>query len=498
LWLATTGPVVSLLDSGGRPARISPVTTRARAVLALGAGSAFALLLSPAVLGDAAGDVVLPSVLPLGFFAAGAVAQVLRPGHRVGERLLAVGVLHLLAFVAACAVALDPGQALAAALAVAGSLAFALGFVVLLDLLARYPTGEHAWAWVAGAVRVAAAAAVVLTGLAVLGGERLPSPLGLASGPNPLHVAALGAAGSAIAALALLPVLGFGLLVARYRGAPEADREQMRWPIATASIVVVGLLTAAAAEEALGPDVQAALFLTAGAALPLSFLVGILRHAEAAERLAAVEESRARLAEAADAERRRIERDLHDGAQQSVLALLAQVELTRAEAAGRDEAVAGQLRQIGDGLRRVHAELRELARGVHPAVLTDHGLPEAVRSALSRLPLATELKVSPAVEAARYPRSVEAAAYFLTLEGLTNAIKHGAPSGASVAFEQRDDVLEVTVRDDGRGFTPPAPSGGGLLGLSDRLAAVGGRLEVESRPGRGTTLRGVLPVRGRG
>lgn len=473
------------------------MTTRARLALAAGTASAVGLLLSPAVLPDAGGDVVLPSVLPLGFFAAGAVAQVLRPGHPVGDRLLAVGVLHLCAFVGAAAVALGLPAGIGAAVTAVSLLAYALGFAVLLDLLARYPTGEHAWRWVAGLVRAGLVTAFLLTGLAVLGSPRLPSPLALPAEANPLHIGPLAWAGSLGGALALLPVLGFVLLGARYLRAPERDRAQMRWPIATAAAVAVGLVTSAVAEKALGPDVQAALFLAAAAALPLSLLVGLLRHAEEAERLAAVEESRARLADAADAERRRIERDLHDGVQQSVLALLAQVELTRAEAAGRDEVVDDGLRDIGEGLRQVHRELRELARGVHPAVLTDHGLPEAIRSALERLPWRADLAVSPAVERTRYPRSVEAAAYFLTLEGLSNALKHAGPSAPRVALAEHGDMLEVTVSDDGRGFASPGTSGSGLVGLSDRLAAVGGRLIVDSRPGAGTTLRGLLPVRGR-
>ena len=235
---------------------------------------------------------------------------------------------------------------------------------------------------------------------------------------------------------------------------------------------------------------------TARAHLALArWLLGPSRGERLQERVDVLTRSRSGAMEAMLLERRRIERDLHDGAQQQILALLAQVELTRAEIGGRDADVDRGLRGIGDGLRQVHRDLRELARGVHPAVLTDHGLPEAVRSALGRLPMPTDLSVSAQVEGSRYPPTVEAAAYFLVLEALANTMKHTGTGRASVSIAERDGVLEVTVRDDGPGFDPSAV-GSGLVGLSDRLAAAGGRLEVDSRPGAGTTLRGFLPVDG--
>jgi signal transduction histidine kinase len=459
-----------------------------RAATTAGAACAFGLLLAPAVLPAGSPDVVVPSVLPLGFFVAGCVAQVLRPRHPVGDRLLAVGVLHLAALI--CAV----GAALAAApeapLAWVSAVLYALGFAALLDLLARYPTGRYAWPAVGWAVRGAAAGAVVLVTLALLGSAETPSVLGLDTGPNPLHVPALSGVSSAVAVVALLPVAGLVLLLVRYRCAPAPDRAQMRWPIVTAAVTAAGLLTTGIAEELLGPDTQTAVFVSAAAALPLSFLVGLLRHTEEADRLAAVEASRARLAEVADAERRRIERDLHDGAQQRILALLTRVELARG---GVDD---DELDGIATELRAVHRELRELARGVYPATLADHGLPEALRSALARLPGAAELTVAPRVEGRRFPRAVEGAAYFLVLEGLANTMKHAGAAQVRVGLDATDDELRVTVSDSGRGFDSAAPDGTGLLGLRDRVAAVGGSLEIDSGPGRGTTLRGLLPAVG--
>jgi signal transduction histidine kinase len=458
---------------------------------------AVALLLAPALSPASGADTLVAAVLPLGFFAAGGVAQVLRPRHPVADRMLAVGVLHLTALVLAAGLhQAEPAGPVAVGPAWLSAVLYALGFVALLDLLARYPTGGYAWAPVGPAVRVAAVAAVVVVTVALLGSARTPLVLGGDLGGNPVHVPVLEPLGGAVAAVVLLPVAGLVLLLARYRSAPAPDRAQMRWPMITAGVVAVGLLTTGWAEEALGRQTQAALFVAAGTALPASFLVGLLRHTETAERLAAVEASRARLAEVADAERRRIERDLHDGAQQQILALLAQVELTRAELAGRDDVVDRGLQDIGEGLRQAHRDLRELARGVHPAVLTDQGLPEAVRSALERLPLPTELVVAPAVAGARFAPSVEATAYFVVLEGLTNAMKHARTPSARVSLTLAEEHLLVTVSDSGQGFVPSG-RGSGLLGLQDRLAAVGGRLDVESVVGRGTTLRGLLPVAGR-
>ena len=467
-----------------------------RGATVLGGACALALLLAPAALPSGGTEAVVPSVLPLGFFAAGAVAQVLRPGHAVGLRLLAVGVLHLAALVGAVAVALGPPPAVAGTLAWLSAALYALGFVALLDLLARYPTGRYAWAPVRPAVRAAAVTAVLLVTSALLGSAELPSVLGLESGANLFHVDALDGLGSVVAVVALLPVAGLGLLVARYPGASVPDRAQMRWPMGTAAVVTLGLLTTGWVEETLGTDTQTALFVAAGVALPLSFLVGLLRHTEEADRLAAAEASRARLVEVADEERRRIERNLHDGAQQQILALLARVELARGEHG--DEDVDRELRAIADELRSVHRDLRELARGVHPAVLTDHGLGEAVRSALTRLPFPAELAVSPEVEGRRYPSTVEGAAYFLVLEGLTNAMKHAGAARAQVSLTQPGSMLEVTVSDAGPGFEPDGRAGSGLVGLRDRVAAVGGSLEIDSRPGAGTTLRGRLPALGHG
>jgi signal transduction histidine kinase len=457
------------------------------------------VLLAPALLPGSGATVLPAAALPFGFAAAGATGRVLNPGNPVADRLLAVGALHLAGIAGGVAVARMPdGGWLATGIGWASAVLFASGFVALLDLLTRYPTGRYAWRWEGSVVRAVAVTAVVAVTLSVVGSPRVVSVLDLAAGPNPAHLPALEPAAEAFSVLLVAPVLGLVLLLVRYRGAPALDRGQMRWPVLTTAVLVLGLVTTGMAERVLGPEVQTALFVATAAALPASFLIGLLRHTEQAGRLAAVEESRARLAEVAVAERRRIERDLHDGAQQRLLALLTRVELARArlgEDAGPD--VDRELRGISEAVGEVHRDLRELARGIHPAVLTDCGLGEAVRSAMVRLPLQTEVTVAPEVEGRRFAATVEAAAYFLVLEGVANVLKHSGCPAARVELSADEDALTVAVQDTGRGFTAPSGDGSGLVGLRDRLAAVGGSLSVISRPGDGTILRGTLPASGR-
>jgi signal transduction histidine kinase len=416
----------------------------------------------------------------------------------VADRLLAVGTLHLVGIAGGMTAAGTTGGWLQAAVGWVSAVLFALGFVAVLDLLARFPTGGYAWPWAARLVRSAWIVAAVAVTLAVLGSPRIVSVLELPTGPNPAHVPALAFAADFFGVALAAPLIGLAVLLERYRVAPELDRAQMRWPIVTSVLLVVGLVGTGLAEHVLGPEVQTALFIGTAALLPASFLIGLLRRTEQAERLAAVEQSRARLAEVAVAERRRIERDLHDGAQQQLLALLARVELARArlgEEAGPD--VDRELLGIRDAVGEVHRDLRELARGIHPAVLTDCGLGEAVRSATARLPLQTEVTVAPEVEGRRFAATVEAAAYFLVLEGVTNVLKHAGCTAARVELSADDDALTVSVQDAGRGFGEASGHGSGLVGLRDRLAAVGGSLSVVSSPGDGTVLRGILPASGR-
>jgi signal transduction histidine kinase len=199
--------------------------------------------------------------------------------------------------------------------------------------------------------------------------------------------------------------------------------------------------------------------------------------------------SRARLVEASDAARRKIERDLHDGAQQRFVSLALTLRLARnrldpdSEAAGL---VDRGLEELDAGL----SELRELARGIHPAVLSERGLAPAIESLAARAPVPVEVSVLPAQ---RLPPPVETAAYFLVAEALTNVARYANASEADVAVTRENGRAVIEVRDDGVGGADPA-SGSGLRGIADRVAALDGRLHVESPVGGGTVVRAEIPV----
>jgi signal transduction histidine kinase len=209
---------------------------------------------------------------------------------------------------------------------------------------------------------------------------------------------------------------------------------------------------------------------------------------ELRRRLAEVEASRARIVAAGDQERRRIERDLHDGAQQRLVSIGLAMRHAQHELAGAQPDRAGQtLDGAVDELTMAIKELRELARGLPPAQL-EAGLAPALRELAGRAPVPVEVRAT----AAQLPLGVEAAAYFIACEGLTNAVKHARASKVVLGASERDGTLVVSVSDDGVGGASTG-DGSGLSGLSDRVAAQGGTLMLQSEPGRGTTLTVELP-----
>jgi signal transduction histidine kinase len=211
-----------------------------------------------------------------------------------------------------------------------------------------------------------------------------------------------------------------------------------------------------------------------------------LANAEAREELAA---SRKRLVEAAQLERRRLERNLHDGAQQHLVGLALTLRLAERQLDRDPEAARELLARASAELANALEELRELARGLHPAVLTDHGLNAALGALAARAPLPVDVSVE---LDARPAEPLEAAAYFVVAEALTNVARYASAQGASVSVRREGDAVLVEVSDDGAGGADPH-AGTGLRGLIDRVEALGGRLEVESPPGRGTTVRAWLP-----
>jgi len=226
----------------------------------------------------------------------------------------------------------------------------------------------------------------------------------------------------------------------------------------------------------------------AGAAARLA-LENARLQADMRAQLAKVQESRVRIVTAADDERRRIERDLHDGAQQRLVALALQLRSAQRQLGAKadpelDELISATV----DGLQLAVEELRELAHGVHPAILTEEGLAAALEAITARTPLPVSLDVPEE----RFSPQVEATAYFVACEALANVVKHAHATKASVSAQRRNGFLVVMVDDDGIGGASP-DDGSGLRGLADRVEALGGRLRIDSPVGDGTRIVGEIP-----
>jgi signal transduction histidine kinase len=200
--------------------------------------------------------------------------------------------------------------------------------------------------------------------------------------------------------------------------------------------------------------------------------------------------SRARVVAASDETRRRIERDLHDGTQQRLVSL--GLELRAAEAMAPPELteLRSQLSQTAQGLAGAIEELQEISRGIHPAILSKGGLGPALGTLARRSAIAVELEVD---ADRRLSEPIEAAAYYVVSEALTNAAKHSGASAVHVSVAGRDGFVHVSIRDDGVGGAVPA-RGSGLIGLKDRVEALGGEIEIESPPGGGTSLHVRIPT----
>ena len=215
-----------------------------------------------------------------------------------------------------------------------------------------------------------------------------------------------------------------------------------------------------------------------------------LANADAQQQLAA---SRARIVAVGDAERRRLERNLHDGAQQRLVSMALRLRLAQSHIETRPEDARREIDEASEELAHALEELREIARGLHPAILTDHGLDAGVHALAGRAPIPVDVHCE---LGDKPPAPIEAAAYYVVAEALTNVAKYAHATGARVSIECADDRLYVQVADDGVGGAAPAAGGAsGLCGLADRVEALGGRLTVDSEPGEGTTVRAELPLR---
>jgi signal transduction histidine kinase len=199
--------------------------------------------------------------------------------------------------------------------------------------------------------------------------------------------------------------------------------------------------------------------------------------------------SRARLVQAGDEQRRRLERNLHDGAQQHLVSVAVKLRVARAQLEKQPELTATLLDEAMEELGTGLEALREIARGLHPAILAEQGLRRALDALAERLPVDVEIDAP----SERVPDPIEATAYYIAAEALTNVVKHAAATHARVHMERDVDVLRCEISDDGRGGAD-LRAGGGIAGLRDRAEAVGGTLTLTSPPGRGTTVSATLPL----
>ncbi len=284
------------------------------------------------------------------------------------------------------------------------------------------------------------------------------------------------------------PSLELAYWVPEYRSYVGVDGEPVELPAESSGRVATfvereGTAVAALIHDASlqdEPELVGAVTSAAGIALETERLQADLR-----ARLADLRASRARIVEAGDTARRKLERDLHDGAQQRLVSLSVVLRLLESRVPTEAELLQMARTELNESLE----ELRRIARGIHPAVLSDHGLPVALESLAARAPVRVTLDVD---LAERLPETVEVAAYYLVAEGLTNIAKYAEAESATVDVERRNGTLVVEVSDDGKGGADPK-GGSGLRGLADRVEALDGRLKVWSPDDGGTRLRAEIP-----
>jgi signal transduction histidine kinase len=378
------------------------------------------------------------------------------------------------------------------------SFAFVFGGLwggVFLQLILSFPSGRLAAGWdralvIAGYAifTVAAIPAMLFAGPHELGCDNCPTNVLLIRRDPDLANVALG---FQVALYVVLFVIVLVRLTLRWRRADQLERLQLT------PVYVCGLLTfllATAATAGAGDAAGWAVF-SATALLPFAFLGGLLRShvarldADLRARVQELRASRARLVEAGDTERRRLERNLHDGAQARLVGVALLLGHARRRVAADPEETAALLDRALAELRTSLSELRDLARGIHPAVLTDRGLEPALHALASRAPVPVAVETD---DEQRLPAPVEVAAYFVVAEALANVAKYAQATEATVAVHRTNGTLTVEITDDGIGGADEA-QGSGLRGLGDRVAALDGTLSLESPPGRGTCLHVEIP-----
>jgi signal transduction histidine kinase len=477
------------------------------AAFALGIGSVFLILTS-----DHASPRGLQLALVLvpawGFISTGLYAWDQRPGSNIGPLMTAVGFTWFF-------------QALAASNEqipfTIGSILSTLPYAVLIQLLLSFPSGRLETRLQRGIVGLSYFVTTVMQ--VAWGLLTNPEQDGCHGCPeNPIliegHQALSEAINAAQSLLAILAIVATVVLVIRrWRRSAPRERRALSPLILTGAVAFLILLAQLAINQAGVSDTAENVAFTSAIAafalMPFAFLIGLLRSrlgrgeeirtaltaenaqltAELEAKVAELRASRTRIVEAGYAERRRVERDLHDGAQQHLVALTMSLRLVRSKMESDPGAAAELLDEAMAELDEATTELRELARGIHPAVLSDRGLEAALSSLADRSPVPVEIVETPSD---RLPGPVESATYFVIAEALTNVARYAGAEAATVRVARENGAIEVEVRDDGVGGADPA-DGTGLRGLEDRVAALEGRLQVTSPRGEGTTVVARIP-----
>ena len=433
----------------------------------------------------------------LGWIASGLAAMALTPRNRTAQALLTAGVLLVASWLCEGASSVSGSlTASEAVLRVMTDVLFLGALASVVAVLSTYPDGRFDPRWTRNVTLVLASLALLAPAAQLVGSsELLVGGDPTTAEPNPLSLdvlAPVGTVGSAIVASepAWL-VLGFGILGWRFAHSSDARRHELLRPLAGAGLLtalLIAIVVSSVTETAL--DISVPLFLLALALFPVVLLLGISRQSrQLAKDLTA---SRARLAAAEDKARRSIERDLHDGVQQQLMAMLSLTELADRQLQ-RDPALAHvTLAEVRSQVRDTIEDLRELVSGIRPPVLADSGVAAALESRLARLPDGVEVDADAARDM-RWPGGIEAAGYFVACEGITNALKHAPGARVRVTLVGDSSQLIVEVRDDGPGIGDLS-NGTGLAGLRDRVDSWGGTFEVHAISPRGTLIRARLPV----
>jgi signal transduction histidine kinase len=461
--------------------------TRALILAALVCGAAAdALLLASDHQGAKTVWAIFGPAVGWSFIGVGLYAWHRRPDSRTGALMVLMGFAWFLSALSFS----DSSIAFSFALVLGG-----LWGGVFLHLVMSFPSGRLAHRWdralvIAGYLTftVASIPVMLFAGPHELGCDDCPTNVLLIRRDPDLASVALGLM---VGLYAVLFVIVLVRLTLRWRRTGQLERLQLT------PVYVCGLLTflLATAGTAGAGDAVEWVALMATALLPVAFLGGLLRShvarldADLRARVQELRASRARLVEAGDTERRRLERNLHDGAQARLVGVALLLGHARRRVDNDPEETAALLDRALAELKTSLSELRDLARGIHPVVLTERGLEPALHALASRAPVPVAVETD---AEQRLPAPVEVAAYFVVAEALANVAKYAQATEATVAVRRTNGCVTVEVTDDGVGGADAA-QGSGLRGLGDRVAALDGTLSLESPPGHGTCLHVEIP-----